>query len=169
MVRLDEVPIEDLWRLLDQIDEGVPTQRVLAAIAAKQGDSTSRLADRHNVSQQTIRNWLSRFDNQPLEEAPYDDPRSGRPRKLSEEEHERLIAELQDSPESVGFDRQAWFPRLVYHHIRSEYDVEYSFRHIRRVMREAELSWRTARPTHYEGDPKQAAEFQDTIKKTDSN
>jgi transposase len=168
MVRLKDIPTEDLWQLLDEIDDSVPTQRVLAAIAAKQGDSTSRLADRHNVSQQTIRNWLDRFENRPLEDAPFDDHRTGRPRKLSEEEHDQLLADLQESPESVGFDRQAWFPRLVYHHLNSEYGVEYSLRHIRRLMREAGLTWRTARPQHYEGDPEQAAEFQETVKKTDS-
>ena len=168
MVRLEDISMEDLWQLLDEIDGSVPTQRVLAAIATKQGDSTSRLADRHNVSQQTIRNWLNRFETRPLEDAPFDVPRAGRPRKLTEEEHDRLMAELQESPEVVGFDRQAWFPRLVYHHLQSEYGVEYSLRHIRRLMREAGLTWRTARPEHYEGDPDQAAEFQETVKKTDS-
>ena len=168
MVRLEDIPKEDLWHLLDDIEGSVPTQRVLAAIATKQGDSTSRLADRHNVSQQTIRNWLDRFEDRPLEDAPFDDARAGRPRKLSEEEYERLMDELRESPEEVGFDRQAWFPRLVYHHLQSEYGVEYSLRHIRRLMREAGLTWRTARPTHHEGDPEQAAEFRDTVKKTDS-
>lgn len=169
MDRLEDIPMEDLWQLLEDIDEGVPTQRVLAVIAAKQGDSTSRLAERHHVSQQTIRNWLSRFEARPLDDAPFDEPRAGRPRKLSDEEHEQLIEVLQQSPESAGLDRQAWFPRLVYHHLQSEYGVEYSLRHIRRLMHEAGLSWRTARPTHYEGDPEQAAEFQETVKKTDSN
>ena len=169
MVRLEDIPKEDLWQLLDEIDGSVPTQRVLAAIATKQGDSTSRLADRHNVSQQTIRNWLDRFDNRPLEDAPFDDPRAGRPRKLTPDEQDSLIAELNESPEAVGFDRQAWFPRLVYHHLKSEYGVEYSLRHIRRLMREAGLTWRTARPEHYQADPEEAAEFQETVKKTDSN
>lgn len=165
MVRLEDISKEGLWQLLDDIDGSVPTQRVLAAIATKQGDSTSRLADRHNVSQQTIRNWLNRFEDRPLDEAPFDDSRSGRPWKLTEDERERLMNELRESPEEVGFDRQAWFPRLVYHHLQSEYGVEYSLRHIRRLLREAGLTWRTARPTHYEGDPEQAAEFQDTVKK----
>lgn len=168
MVRLEDISKEDLWQLLDDIDGSVPTQRVLAAIATKQGDSTSRLADRHNVSQQTIRNWLDRFENRSLEDAPFDNPRAGRPRKLTEEEQDRLLAELNESPEAVGFDRQVWFPRLVYHHLQSEYGVEYSLRHIRRLMREAGLTWRTARPKHYEGDPEKAVEFQETVKKTDS-
>lgn len=168
MDRLDHTTNEELWELLDHIDGSTETQRVLAAIAFKQGDSTSRLAERHNVSQQTIRNWLSRFEDRPLDDAPFDEHRGGRPRKLTEQEQEQLVAELQDSPQEVGFEQQAWFPRLVYHHLQSEYGVEYSLRHIRRLMREAGLSWRTARPRHHEGDPEQATEFQETVKKTDS-
>ena len=169
MGRLDHISNEELWELLDDIEESTATQRVLAAIAYKQGDSTSRLADRHTVSEQTIRNWLSRFEDRSLADAPYDEQRAGRPRKLTAEKQEQLFAELQASPQEVGFEKQAWFPRLVYHHLQSEYDVEYSLRHIRRLMREAGLTWRTARPHHHEGDPEQAAEFQETVKKTDSN
>lgn len=169
MDRLNHISNEDLWKLLDELDGNTPTQRVLATLAFKQGDSTSRLAERHNVSQQTIRNWLSRFEERPLDEAPFDEVRSGRPRKLTIEEQEQLFDELRDSPQSVGFDQQAWFPRLVYHHLQGEYEVEYSLRHIRRLMAEAGLSWRTARPNHYDSDPEQAAEFQETVKKTDSN
>lgn len=169
MDRLDHITNEDLWELLDEIEGRTETQRVLTAIAYKQGDPTSRLAKRHNVSQQTIRNWLSRFEDRPLHDAPFDEHRTGRPRKLTAEEQQQLFAELQDSPQEAGFEQQAWFPRLVYHHLQSEYGVEYSLRHIRRLMGEAGLSWRTARPHHYEGDPEQAAEFQKTVKKTDSN
>jgi len=137
----------------------------LAAIASKQGDSTSRLADCHNVSQQTIRNWLRRFENRPLEDAPFDGRRAGRPRKLTDDEPDELREVLHDSPENHGFDHHAWVPRPVYHYLQSEYGVEYSLRHIRRLMHEARLSWRTARPTHYEADPEQATEFQETVKK----
>lgn len=74
---------------------------MLAAYAYKQGESTSRLADRHNVSQQTIRNWLSRFETRPLEDAPFDKSRTGRPRNLTEKEYDQLITELRESPEAL--------------------------------------------------------------------
>jgi transposase len=69
----------------------------------------------------------------------------------------------------VGFDRQSWFPRLVYHHLESEYGVHYSLRHIRRLLREAGVTWRTARPTRSEGDPEEVAEVQDTLNTTNAN
>jgi transposase len=169
MARLEDIPMEDLWQLLDEVEKSVPTQRILAAIAAKQGEDTGRLAERHQVSPQTTRNWLSRFETRPIEAAPFDEPRTGRQRKLSQEEHGQLLEELQDSPEKVGFDRQSWFPRLVYHHLESEYGVHYSLRHLRRLLREAGVTWRTARPTRSEGDPEEVAEVQDTLNTTNAN
>lgn len=167
MIDLDHITYEELWDKLDEVEEGVPTRRVMAAISHKQGDSVETLAFRNNVSEQTIRNWLKRFIERSIEEAPYDEQRSGRPSKLTEDEREQLFEELNDSPESVGYDRRVWFPRLVLHHLQTTYEVDYSLRHIRRLMRDAGLSWRTTRPTHFEGDPGDAEEFKETVKKTD--
>jgi transposase len=165
MIQLDNTSLEELRSQLDEVEEKVPTQRVLAAIGRKLGSSTKELAELHDVSGDTIRNWLNRFKQQPIEQAPYDDARSGRPPKLSDEEKEEFIADLHESPEEFGYDRQVWFPLLAYHHLKDKFDVEYSLVHIRRMMREAGLSWRTARPRHYDADPEEEAEYQETVEK----
>ncbi|MFB6300598.1 MAG: helix-turn-helix domain-containing protein [Halobacteriales archaeon] len=61
MGRLDRISMEELHELLAEVDEGTPTQRVLAAIAYKQGDSKTRLAERHDVTWKTVHSWLNRF------------------------------------------------------------------------------------------------------------
>jgi len=165
MIRLDNTSLEELRSQLDEVEEKAPTQRVLAAIGRKLGSSTEELAELHDVSEPTIRNWLNRFNEQPIEQAPYDAPRSGRPAKLTDEEKEEFIADLHGSPEELGYDRQVWFPLLAYHHLKDKFDVEYSLVHIRRMMREAGLSWRTARPRHYDADPEEEAEYQETVEK----
>ena len=58
MGRLDDITLEELYELKDQIDEGRPRERVLAAIGRKQGDQLDTLADRHSVVRRTIQNWL---------------------------------------------------------------------------------------------------------------
>lgn len=58
MGRLDDVTLEELYELKEQIDEGKPRERVLAAIGRKQGDHLDMLAERHGVVEKTIRNWL---------------------------------------------------------------------------------------------------------------
>lgn len=145
------------------------TQRVLAAIGRKQGATLDKLAMRHNVAEKTIRNWLDRFAENPLSRAPYDDDRSGRPTKLTDEERETLFDELERSPTELGYDREAWFPVLVHRHIVENYGVEYSIRHVYRVMKEADLTYRTARPRHYKADPEEEAEFRETVQKNSSD
>jgi transposase len=140
MDQLTSISIEELHELLSETDERIPTQRILTAIAYKQGDSKERLADRHNVSLSTIYNWLNRFAEQPLEQAPYSAKRSGRPSKLTEEQQDRLFEHLRDSPEEFGYDRQDWSPTLVRRHMKEKFGVQYSLRHTARLMTEFGLS-----------------------------
>lgn len=165
MARLESVTFDELRRQLAKTSEKKPAQRILTAIAYKQGDSKEALAERHDVCLKTIYNWLDRFREQPIEQAPYDASRSGRPPKLSDEQKEEFFDDLHQSPQEFGYDREAWFPLLAYHHLKDKYGVEYSLSHVYRLMHEAGLSWRTARPRHYEADPEEEAEFQETVQK----
>jgi transposase len=169
MIELDNVSLEELRMQLDEVDEKVPTQRVLTAIGRKLGLSTDTLAALNDVSAQTIRNWLNRFKDHPIDRAPYDESRSGRPPKLSDDQKAEFFDDLHKSPEELGYDRQVWFPALAYRHLKETYDVEYSPSQIYRLLHEAGLSWRTARPRHYEADSEAEAEFQKTVQKKRRN
>jgi transposase len=165
MGRLDDITLEELHELREKVEGDVPRGRVLAAIARKQGDEIQRIAERHDVWPKTISNWLDRFAEQPIEEAPYDEPRSGAPGRLTDEEKEQLFADFHTPPTELEYERQAWTSSLAVHHISEKFDVEYSKRHARYLMEQAELSWRTARPRHYEADPEEEEEFQETVQK----
>lgn len=158
MGRLDQYSFDDLHDQLDRTEGKVPTQRILAAIGRKQGAPTAELAERHNVTQKTIRNWLDRFADRPLDEAPYDEDRSGRPAKLTEEQKSAFFADLQQSPEALGYDRHSWFPALAHHHLKTEYSTEYSLRHVYRLLDEADLTHHSVRPHHYRSNPEQTTE-----------
>lgn len=153
MGRLDDVSLDHLHEQLEQTQGNVPTQRVLAAIGRKQGATLDELAERHDVAEKTVRNWLDRFAERPVAEAPYDEHRPGRPTKLSREEMEQLFADLHQSPAEFGYDREGWFPELVRHYVAEQYDVDYTLRHTYRLMDEAGLSYRTARPHQYRAEP----------------
>lgn len=167
MGRLDDFTLDELHELLEETEGETPRERVLVAIARKQGDTLDRLAERHNVAEKTVRNWLDRFVERPLEMAPYDDDRPGRPSKLTEEECNELFEDLETPPSELGYDRQAWTSSLAAHHIETTYGVEYTRRHIRDLMNEAGLSWRTARPRHSDAESDLEEEFTDTVQKND--
>ena len=140
MGRLDDITLEELQELRERTDGEIPRERVLAAIGRKQGDTLDTLAERHGVVEKTIRNWLDRFDEEPIEQAPYDEQRPGRPSKLGEEQRERLFAQLQHPPTDLGYEQQAWSSKLLLHHVEQEYGVEYSRGHARKLLGKAELS-----------------------------
>jgi transposase len=169
MGRLDGITLEELYDLKEQIDEGKPRERVLAAIGRKQGDHLETLADRHGVVEKTIRNWLDRFFLEPIEQAPYDAPRPGGPAKIEGEERQQLFEQLQQPPTELGYDQQAWSAKFLLHHVKEEYGVEYHETYVYDLLKEAGLSLRTARPQHYEVDPEEKIEFQETVEKNDPN
>ena len=167
MGRLDDIRLEELHELREQTNGEIPRERVLAAIGRKQGDEISTLAERHGVVEKTIRNWLDRFEVEPIEQAPYDQSRPGRPSKLEDAQREELFDDLQESPTELGYEQQAWSTKLLLHHVKEEYGVEYSKGHGRKLMGKAGLSCRTARPRNHEADPEKEAEFQRTVQKND--
>jgi transposase len=112
MGRFDDITLEELQELREQTEGEIPRERVLAAIGRKQGDQIDTVAERHGVVRRTISNWLDRFKQEPIEPAPYDDPRPGRPSKLTDQQREPLFAALQNPPTELGYEQQAWSPKL---------------------------------------------------------
>jgi len=139
MGRLENTTLEELHKLKEKTDEGKPRERVLAAIGRKQGDEIQTLAERHGVVEKTIRNWLDRFAEEPIEQAPYDDPKPGRPPKLEGPQREQFFEQLQQPPTELGYEQQAWSPQLLLDHVKEEYGVEYSEGHARKLLGKAEL------------------------------
>ena len=142
MEHLDEITVEDLQDALDRVEGKKPTQRLLAAIAYKNGVTQTELAEWYDVERRTIYSWLKRLDADSLDEAVEDEKRPGRPRKLSEAEQQKFAHALQESPTEFGYDAPAWTPALVQKHLEETYDVEYSIPSCRRLMKEAGLRFR---------------------------
>lgn len=168
--KIGEMTVDELRSKLAEVDDdGKAVKRLVAAIAYKQGQSPADIEETFGFSKNNVYEWLDRFEERGLEEALYDESKPGRPSRLTDEQREELEAVLHESPEEVGYDVQAWTPQFVQHWINEHFDIEYTQRHVRRLMDDAGLSWRTARPKHYEADPEEVAEFQETFKKSDDN
>lgn len=139
MKHLTDVSVGDLQRALAEVDDSKPTQRLLAAIAYKNGITQSELAEWFDVERKTIYNWLTRLESQDIGTAIRDAPRSGRPRKLSVDQLEELDSLLHDAPPDVEYGVAAWTTGLLQECLRERFDVEYSRSSCRRLMREAGL------------------------------
>jgi len=166
MEHLDEISVEDLQQALDNVEGKKPTQRLLAAIAYKNGVPQTELAEWYGVERKTIYNWLKRLDAESLEQAATDVHRSGRKRKLSEKQQIQFEQTLHESPTNIGYDAPAWTPALVQQYLEKTYDVEYSIPSCRRLMKEAGLSYQKPRRTAAEADEVEREAFHDELKKS---
>ena len=167
MDHLDEISIEELQEALDNVGGKKPTERLLAAIAYKNGVTQTELAEWHDTGRRTIYNWLKRLDtDESLEQAVSDDKRTGRKRKLSESQQEDFEEAVHEPPEEVGIDASAWTPALVQEYLEETYDVEYSIPSCRRLLKEAGLSYQKPRRTAAEADEDEQENFYDELKKS---
>ncbi len=151
MDHLDDITLDELRRALREIEGSTPAQRLTAAIAYKNGVSQTELAEWYGVERRTIYSWLKRLDDdESLVDAVSDEERSGRPRKLDDEQLQRLTETLHAPPTDAGYDATAWSPSLVQRHLEEAFDVNYSLPSCRRLMKEAGLSYQ--RPLRPEDD-----------------
>jgi transposase len=164
---LDEISVEELQDALDNVEGKKPAERLLAAIAYKNGVEQAELAEWYDVQRRTIYNWLKRLDtDESLEHAVVDAHRSGRTRKLSESQQQEFEETVHDSPEEIGIDAPAWTPALVQQFLDETYDVEYSIPSCRRLLKEAGLSYQKPRRSAAEADEDEQEEFRDELKKS---
>jgi len=163
---LDEISVEELQDALDNVDRKKPTQRLLAAIAYKNGVTQTMLAEWHDVQRRTIYSWLKRLDtDESLEQAVADDKRTGRKQKLSESQQKEFEEAVHEPPEEIGIDAPAWTPALVQEFLEETYGVEYSIPSCRRLLKEAGLSYQKPRRSAAEADEDEKETFREDLKK----
>jgi len=167
MDHLDEISVKELQDALDNVEGNKPTQRLLAAIAYKNGVTQTELAEWHDTGRRTIYSWLKRLDtDESLEQAVTDDKRTGRKRKLSDSEQHEFEETVHEPPEEVGIDAPAWTPALVQEYLQETYGVEYSLPSCRRLLKEAGLSYQKPRRSAAEADEDEQEAFYDELKKS---
>lgn len=164
--KIHETPLGELQEhLVEEDDDGKAVKRLFTAIAYKHGQSPAEIEEMYRIPRQNIYQWLDRIEDRGLPDALYDETKPGRPAKLTEEQFELFVEILREPPESAGYDVAVWDPKRARHWLKEEFDIEYTLRHVRRLMTKAGLSWRTARPHHYEADSEEIEEFENTAQK----
>lgn len=142
MDHIEDISLEDLQEALDRVERKKPAMRLLAAIAYKNGVTQTELSEWYGVQRRTIYSWLKRLEAPVIENAVRDAHRSGRPRKLTDEQQAALKRALHHPPEDVGDDAGAWTPELVHRYVHQRFGIDYSLPSCRRLMKEAGLRYR---------------------------
>ena len=171
MGTFDELSTERLREVLAEVDDAAASQRLMAAITYKEIDEITQkeVANMYGFSEGWASKWfnrLGRLADEPYEDVVYDKPRTGRPEKLSDDQREEFEAVLQHPPTEVSIEAPAWTVPLARNYLEEEFGVEYSNRHIRDLMKEAGLSWKTPRPKFEKADERAREAWQEGFKKS---
>lgn len=179
MTKLENVSAERLRTVWEDVETARAARRLAPAIVYKELDGVTQTeaAAMYGFSSGWASNWfdrLSRLAEEPFEDVVYDKPRPGRPSELSEAEYEQLVDDLRNPPEEVGVEVPAWTVPHAQQYLRDAFNVEYSRRHVRRLLSEAGLSWKTTQSRDQEAGerskPTRHDEFDDrrTVWTTDT-
>jgi transposase len=123
--------------------------RAQALLWLAEGADVADVAERLDVSRQTIYNWLSRFQGRAeldLRARLLDAPRLGRPRAAGGALDELLAAVIDDDPRPLGYHATVWTAPLLSHYLRDHHGIEVSDRTVRRAIERLGLIWK--RPRH---------------------
>lgn len=164
----NKIPDVTAERVREQLaDERDPKaiKRLTAAREYLAELSPAKIEDKYGWHRQTIYNWLNRFEERDFEDALYDDERPGRPPELSEEQFQQFAETLHQPPEETGYDEPAWSSALAQQHLIAEFDVAYSRRHVQRLMRKAEVSWKKPRPEPSSATEGELEEYDEEVEK----
>lgn len=142
MDKLEDVSTDELRTALRNVESAKAAKRLMVALDYKDDASVAVLAERYGIPRSTLYYWLDRFEEQSIADAIEDEPRPGRPPRLTDAARASLQADLAESPSAHGYDDSAeddeWTPERVQTHVEREYGVSYSLGHIRRLLREFE-------------------------------
>ncbi len=139
-------PYMPSWDMLTDIKltrEQKEQRRFLAAKDLENGMSQAEMARKYQVDDSTACRW-----DQARKEKGLDGLRStkatGRPSKLSSRQKEKLVKILKDGAIESGFQTDVWTGKRVSKLIMDQFDVDYHFKHIPRLLRE--LGFRQIKP-----------------------
>lgn len=133
--KLTETSLEELIdHLVEEDDDGKAVKRLFTSIAYKHGQSPAKIEELYGIPRQNVYQWLNRLEERSLPEALYDEPKPGRPSRLTDDQFETLEEVLRASPTEVGYDAKTWEPKLVRDWLKEQFDADYTLRHVRRLM-----------------------------------
>lgn len=131
-----------------------------AVLLATKNLSCPNIAKLLGDSERTIRNWINSYLKDGLQGL-VDEEKSGRPRKLSNEQLSHIEKVLRMLPEDVGISSGIWDGKTLSAYIEEKFNINLSVRQCQRLFREFGFRLRKPRPVIARSDP----ELQEAFKK----
>jgi transposase len=146
---------------IERNDESRYDHRLHGVLLVANGMAARQAALWLNESERTVQRWVNRFEQSGfagLQEG----ERPGRPKRLDEEQWQRLEQDLRRDPREFGFAQTLWDGKLLAEHLRRRYRVKLGVRQCQRLFRQMGFRLRKPRPVIAKADPAAQAAFKKT-------
>lgn len=161
---LSDYPIRKLTDIYHRERDAKAKIRLLAAIYRKEGKTYDEISLALKYPLTTIRDWLSLIHMEGISRK-NDIKQTGKPKRLTNEQINKLKPILLKSPEEQGLPFILWTTKLVIQLIKKLYDVSYKPLQVRRIIHRLGLSCQKPRPTHKKASKKAQEDFKKTSEK----
>ena len=138
--------------------------RLLAAIKRKEGGNLIDISKDIKHPLTTVGDWLRRMHTEGLDRR-YNIKRSGRPKRLTEEEADELQRILSGSPREQNLPFVIWTTKLVCYFIEQKYGIKYKTRQTRNILHKMSMSLQKPRPSHRKANKLLQESFKKTSEK----
>lgn len=125
--------------------------RKIAIKLLKEGWKQTKIAAFLDVSQGSISNWKTAYENQGIEGLK-STPIPGRPSRLTNAQKEQLKSYLDDGAEAIGFTGNFWTQKRVSSLITEKFSVEIKPRQCGNILRELNYVLKLPQTKSYEQD-----------------
>lgn len=159
----DDMSPAQLRKLARRERDSRVVRRLLGIAAALDGMSREAAAKLAGVGRQILRDWVVRYNAEGVEGL-RDEPRCGRPARLSAEERAGLKAMVLSPPDPSGPSR--WRIVDLQQMIETRWGVRYSESGLWRLLQSLDLSLQKPRPIHPEANLEAQAAFKKTSRKS---
>lgn len=130
---------KELKRMTRQ-EVGRVSQRAQMILLSVRRKTVPEIADIFEVNRATVRFWIHRF-NAHGPDGLYDQERSGRPRKVSQEVKETIVEMVQDDPQKEGYLATFWTVAMLVAALTTKLKVTLSPSALRGTLHQIGLRW----------------------------
>jgi transposase len=130
---------QELQRMVRQ-EVGRVSRRAQIVLASVRRHSVPDIATIFSVSRHTVRLWIHRF-NVYGPAGLYDEERSGRPRKVTQEVKDTLHKMMQTDPQQEGYALTCWTVATLLLALMSKLQVHLSLSAVRSTLHQLDLRW----------------------------
>ena len=149
---------------IQQTDEARYQHRLHCILLLCNGKTCAEVSALFGDGLRTIQYWAKKFNEDGID-GMHDSARPGRRARLTDDDKEILKENLQRSPHEFGYTQNLWDGKLLSHHIKKRFNVDFKIRRCQVLFHELGFRRRKPRPVIANADP----EAQETYKKIERN